>query len=322
MSLILRRSIFAFVLGAALTAAVFLGRAAHATTGTEIDACFRPSNGTLYLIGGGSGRSECQPGDIPISWNSAGLNGQDGVSVTSRSLAPGDDSACPTGGSSFTAANGVTYACNGQNGQNGRDGRDGQDGRDGAGVTNVALSPGDDPACPNGGTKFTGAGGVSYACNGSNGRDGQNGQDGQDGQNFNGTFTSPNGQYKLIVNDTTARLEGPFGRVLINGSGLEADGPQGALKLLTGSSTLSAQGALGLSGASTATLSAPGAVTLSTQGSFSASGGVTSIGGNQIFLNGPGCGLLRPIDFAPAVGPGGGPILITPNGSPTIRFAC
>jgi hypothetical protein len=288
MSLILRRTVFAFVLGAALTAAVFVGRAAHATTG-EINACFKPSNGTLYLLGGGSGRSECQSGDIPISWNTAGLNGQDGVSVTSHSLAPGDDPACPSGGSKFTAANGDTYACNGSNG---RDGQDGQDGQDGVGVTNLALAPGDDPACPNGGTKFVGASGVSYACNGSNG------EDGQDGRNFSGTFTSPNGQYKLVVDDTTAKLESPLGRIQISGSGVE----------------VSTQNSLTIRGGN--------ALTLQSQGLFSASGAVTTIGGGQILLNGSSCGLLRASDIAPAVGPGGGPILLNPTGSPTIRFAC
>jgi hypothetical protein len=108
----MRRSLFAFVLGAALAAAVLYGRAAHATD-TTIEACFKPSNGTLYLLGGGSGRTACQSGDIPISWNTTGVNGQDGVSVTSEALAPGDDPACPNGGSKFTATNGVTYACNG-----------------------------------------------------------------------------------------------------------------------------------------------------------------------------------------------------------------
>ena len=157
MSVILRRTVFAFVLGAALASAVLVGRAAFATTDT-ISACFKPSNGTLYLLGDASGRTECQPGDIPISWNTAGVNGQDGVSVTSQALAPGDDPACPNGGSKFTAVNGVSYACNGSNGQDGLDG--------------------------------------------------QNGLDGQDGQDFSGTFTSPNGLYRLVVNDTTARLEG------------------------------------------------------------------------------------------------------------------
>jgi hypothetical protein len=278
MSSFLRRSVFAFVLGAAITAAVLVGRSAFATTDT-INACFKPSNGTLYLLG--AGRSECQPGDIPISWNTAGVNGQDGVSVTSQSLAPGADSACPTGGSKFTAANGVSYACNGSNGQNGQPGQDGQDGQDGVSVTNQSLAPGEDAACPNGGTKFIAASGVSYACNGA---------DGQNGQSFNGTFTSPNGQYKLIVNDTSALLQGPLGRVQITSGGVAIDGQN--------------------------------ALTLHAQGLFTASGAVTSIGGTPILLNGSSCGVFRPADFAPAVGPGGGPILLNPSGSPTVRFAC
>jgi hypothetical protein len=241
MTLFLRRTLFAFVLGASLTAAVFVGRAAHATTGT-IEACFKPSNGTLYLLGESSGREECQPGDIPISWNSEGINGQDGVSVTSESLAPGDDAACPNGGSKFTAANGISYACNGTNGQDGQDGQDGADGQDG-----------------------------------------QDGADGQDGQDFNGTFTSPNGLFKLIVNDTTARLEGPSSRIQIT----------------------------------------PGTVQIQTSGLFSASGTVTTIGGNQILLNGSGCGVLRNTDVNPFIPPTtGGPVLLNPNGSPTVRTTC
>ena len=39
-------------------------------------------------------------------------------------------------------------------------------------------------------------------------------------RDFSGTFTSPNGLYKLIVDDTTARMEGPTGRVRIT-SGIE-----------------------------------------------------------------------------------------------------
>lgn len=289
MSSFLRRTVFAFVLGAAITAAVLVGRSAFATTDT-ISACFKPSNGTLYLLG--AGRSECQPGDIPISWNTGGVNGQDGVSVTSQSLAPGDDSACPNGGSKFTAANGPSYACNGANGTNGTNGTDGTNGtngQDGVSVTSQALAPGDDSACPNGGTKFTAANGTSYACNGTNG---------QNGQSFNGTFTSPNGLYRLVVNDTSALLQGPLGRVQITGSGVE----------------LSANGPLNVN--------AQNALTLHAAGLFTASGAVTSIGGSPILLNGSSCGVFRPADFAPAVGPGGGPILLNPAGSPTVRFAC
>jgi hypothetical protein len=267
MTLFLRRTVFAFVLGAALTAAVFVGRAAHATTG-EIDACFKPSNGTLYLLGGGSGRTECQSGDIPISWNTVGVNGQDGVSVTSQSLAPGDDPACPNGGSKFTAENGVSYACNGSNGQNGQNGENGQDGQDG--------------------------------------RDGLDGRDGQDGQDFSGTFTSPNGQYKLVVDDTKARLEGPLGRVEIVGNGVQIEGPLANLKFLTNEASLNSTGAL----------------TLHAQSLFSASGAVTALGGSPIILNGTGCGLLRPTDVASAVGTDGGTILLNPAGTLNVRTSC
>jgi len=76
MSKTFRRPLFAFTLGAALAAAVLLGRAAYADNGT-INACFKPSNGTLYLLDASS-RTVCQPGDIPISWNAAGLQGPPG----------------------------------------------------------------------------------------------------------------------------------------------------------------------------------------------------------------------------------------------------
>lgn len=287
MTLLLRRSVFAFVLGAALATAVFVGRAAQATTGT-IDACFKPSNGTLYLLGGDTGRTECQPGDIPISWNTAGVNGQDGVSVTSESLAPDPGSACPNGGSKFTAVSGVTYACNGADGQDGQNGQDGQDGADGAGVSSQVLAPGEDAACPNGGTKFTVGNSVSYACNGSNGVDGQN------GQNFSGTFTSPNGQFRLVVDNSGVRMENlpplPPARIQITAN--------------------SAQ--------------------IQTQGLFSASGAVTTIGGtssitlngSSINLNGNACGVLRAADIAAAVPFGGGPVLLNPAGSPTVHTSC
>ena len=254
MTLFQRRSLFAFVLGAALAAAVLVGRSAFATTET-IEACFKPSNGTLYLLGESSGREECQPGDIPISWNTSGVNGQDGVSVTSESLAPGDDAACPNGGSKFTAANGVTYACNGANGQDGQDGVDGQDGEDGV--------------------------------------------DGQDGQDFDGTFTSPNGLFKLIVDDTSARLESPTSKVTVDGQTVRLDAPSSRVQVT------------------------PGTVQIQTSGLFSASGAVTTIGGTQILLNGSGCGVLRHTDVNPFIPPTvGGPVLLNPNGSASVRTTC
>jgi hypothetical protein len=244
MSNAFRRPLFAFTLGAAIAAAVLLGRAAYADNGT-IEACFKPSNGTLYLLGASSGRTECQPRDIPISWNAAGLNGEDGVSVTSEQLAPGDD-----------------------------------------------------PACPNGGSRFTSASGVTYACSGADGQDGQDGADGQDGEDFAGTFTSPNGQYSLSVSDTGIRLEGPIGRLHV---------------LPTGVTLESALG-LTLRGQTAALLLSSNFINVQAAGHLAVNGG-------QIALNGSGCGVLRPTDVAPAVGPGGGPVLLIP-GSPTVRTGC
>jgi hypothetical protein len=69
-----------------------------------------------------------------------GTNGQNGVSVTSAVEPAGAN--CPTGGSVFTAANGVTYACNGAKGDKGDPGQNGQDGADGSftGIITVAGS--------------------------------------------------------------------------------------------------------------------------------------------------------------------------------------
>jgi hypothetical protein len=52
-----------------------------------------------------------------------GEAGEDGVSVTSEAEPAGAN--CTTGGSKFTAANGVTYACNGRDGSDGAPGLSG-----------------------------------------------------------------------------------------------------------------------------------------------------------------------------------------------------
>ena len=114
MSRLSRRPALAFVAGALLVAAIVGGRAAHASLADDVvTACFKPSNGTLYVVGEDGARADCQPGDEPIEWNVQGPPGADGVSVTSVALAPGADPNCPLGGSKFTSASGVTYACNG-----------------------------------------------------------------------------------------------------------------------------------------------------------------------------------------------------------------
>ena len=78
MRTILRRPATTLALGALLVLAFFGGRAALAAPDATVNACYKPSNGGLYLIGASSHRSKCQPGDVPISWNAAGPAGPPG----------------------------------------------------------------------------------------------------------------------------------------------------------------------------------------------------------------------------------------------------
>jgi hypothetical protein len=74
------------------------------------------------------------------------------------------------------------------------------------GVTATALASGD-VNCPNGGSKFVSANATTYACDGKDGIDGTGG--------FNGSFTSPNGKYKLRITDNGIFLTGPGGSVSV-----------------------------------------------------------------------------------------------------------
>jgi hypothetical protein len=82
--------------------------------------------------------------------------------------------------------NGVNYVCNGKAGADGKDGANGTNGADGKDGVSVASAV--EPAggnCANGGSKFTAANGVTYACNGAPGSGG--GPTGQDATSFYGT---------------------------------------------------------------------------------------------------------------------------------------
>jgi len=73
------------------------------------------------------------------------------------------------GGIATAAGGNVTYACNGADGKDGTNGTNGSNGADGTSVSSLAVAAGD-ANCPNGGSKFTAAGGnVTYACNGAGG---------------------------------------------------------------------------------------------------------------------------------------------------------
>ena len=104
-----------------------------------IHGCYNPNgantpNGTTLNIVN-SDTSSCKSNQTEITWNQTGPQGpvgDDGVSVTSASLTPGDTN-CPAGGSQFTAAGAsVTYACNGLKGDKGEKGDTGDTGETGA----------------------------------------------------------------------------------------------------------------------------------------------------------------------------------------------
>lgn len=86
----------------------------------------------------------------------------------------------------------------------------------GVSPTVTALAPGD-ANCPAGGAVIADAfGSTAYACN---------------GESFAGTFTSPNGQFSLRVDDNGVKLAGPGNQtVTISGAGIKAEGNSVELK--------------------------------------------------------------------------------------------
>jgi hypothetical protein len=207
---LLRRPLVAFMLGIALAGCLVAGRAAYGAMSaaqSQINACYKPSTGALYMAGAKAGakkstRPGCRAGDVAISWNvegpagkdgapgkdgvpgTNGVNGNDGVSVTGAALAAGD-AHCASGGAAFTAANGVTYACNGASGKDGVNGLNGKDGKDGAPGSAGPPGPAGD---------------------------------------FSGHFASPNGDFALDVSNTGIKLSGPFASIELSNVGMTLKG--------------------------------------------------------------------------------------------------
>jgi hypothetical protein len=163
---------------------------------------------------------------------------------------------------------------NGADGQNGQDGADGQDGVDGQ-----------------------------------NGADGQDGQDGADGV-FTGTFTSPNGQFSLIVTDAGIVLSGPSGSLTLDAASISLDGgglvsingdtlelrSDSASSLVSGASLdINVGTSLNIDASSNANLNAGASTNIQ-------SGSTTNVDGSVVSLNCPagGPGVARVGD---AVGP-------------------
>ena len=121
-----RRVLAVGVLAAvAVVVAAGFGYAAVAADNQTYSGCLQNGDLTNVAIGSTPVRA-CPKNAIQISWSQSGTpgtpgtpgtNGTNGVSVTSATEAAGAN--CADGGSKFTAANGVTYACNGAKGDKG-----------------------------------------------------------------------------------------------------------------------------------------------------------------------------------------------------------
>jgi hypothetical protein len=204
------------VLAGIVTIAVVIGTVALAAGGSSsaagsIDACYKPSNGTIYVIGLQTGRSTCQPNDVAIQWSIQGDQGPKGdtgsTGATGAQGLKGD-----TGSTGATGAQGLKGDTGGQGlpgdkGDTGQTGNTGKTGDPGTSVTVLALAVGD-ANCPHGGSQFTLGTVSAYACNGADGTNGSGG--------FNGTYTSPNGKYHLEVLNTGILLKGPGGSIVID----------------------------------------------------------------------------------------------------------
>ena len=118
----LRHPLLAFVLGAALVAAAFGGRAAYASFagGDVIRACYK-GNGTLYVVGAPGAPATCGVGDVPLQWGVQGPpgvftgtyrspNGQFVLAVTDRGVRMGGPGGVVEVGSHGVRMTGVHYA--------------------------------------------------------------------------------------------------------------------------------------------------------------------------------------------------------------------
>jgi Bacteriophage T4 gp5 C-terminal trimerisation domain len=131
----------------------------------------------------------------------------------------------------------ISWHQQGQKGDPGVPGPAGKDGTNGVSPTVAQLASGD-PHCAAGGAAITDAAGTTaYVCSG------------QDGKDFAGTFTSPNGQYSLKVDDTGIQITGQGTSITI-GPYLQNTGTvfiqTGFLRTRTTDSTINAQHDLNL----------------------------------------------------------------------------
>jgi Collagen triple helix repeat (20 copies) len=184
-----RRS-FAVATAAAAALAV-AGGIAYATIpgpNNVFAACMLKGVGTIRLIDKSlpstNLMSHCTDKETEISWNQAG---QPGPAGPRGETGP----AGPRGETGVAGPRGEPGPA-GQDGAPGRDGKDGINGRDGTSVTSTALEQ-SDSNCPAGGSQFTVASDVTYACNGAPGPSGPTGPAGPPGTGGISSLTDLNG---------------------------------------------------------------------------------------------------------------------------------
>ena len=101
---------------------------------------------------------------------------------------------------------------------------------------------------------------------GAPGANGKDGADGKDGQPFSGTFTSPNGQFSITVDDTGIKLAGPSNSIELN--------PDGTIETRTATSfNVTSGGATKLNAGTSLDLKSGAATTLVAGSSLSATSG-------------------------------------------------
>lgn len=169
--------------------------------------CLLKATGTIRLIDPSLGSSDllghCTKFETQITWNQQGPAG-------------------PVGATGPAGPDGPA-------GPAGKDGADGTNGTNGVSPTVTQLVAGDSH-CANGGAAITDASGkTAYVCNGTNGTD---------GQSFDGTFTSPDGEYSIGVTDSGIKLtDSDGGSLQLEGGQIMAKGIQVSV---TGQATVSA----------------------------------------------------------------------------------
>src|SRR5215210_907529 len=170
-----RRGVILLAVGLALATAGSVAYATIPDSNNVYTACMLKSTGTIRLIDASlpaaNLMSHCTALETSISWNQKGPQGIQGLKGDKGD--PGKDG--------LNGTNGI----DGKDGAPGIPGADGEDGargadvKDGVGVTSTSEPAG--PNCAFGGSAFTAANSVTYACSGARGADGKDGATGTTG---------------------------------------------------------------------------------------------------------------------------------------------